>query len=65
MAHLRGQRAHPQRVFTKGAENGLASRWSRNGGGREQADEEEGDAEQGEGNHSDAKCLVWVISDSH
>jgi hypothetical protein len=52
-------------AFTEGGENSLVSRWSRKGGGREQADEEEGGAEDGKGNHGDAKGLIRSMSYSH
>lgn len=50
-------------AMTDGGENGLGSCWGCKGGGREQADEEQGCAKQGQGNHNDAKSLIWIIND--
>jgi hypothetical protein len=49
-------------AITVGGKNSRAGRWGCKGDGGEQADEE-GGAEQGEGDHGDAKYLVWGISD--
>ena len=46
-------------MFTERGENGLGSRWDRKGGGREEANERKGGAEEGKGNHG-AGSLFWI-----